>query len=32
MPPITINKKYGYTASVINGSNKVRLNAKINWA
>ena len=31
MPPITINKKYGYTASVINGSNKVIACSKADW-
>jgi len=31
MPPITINKKYGYTASVLNDSNKVIACSKADW-
>ena len=32
MPPITVRKKYGYTASVVQGSDKVTACAKADWS
>jgi|LULG01.1.fsa_nt_gb hypothetical protein len=32
MPPITVRKKYGYTASVIQGSDKITACAKADWS